>query len=141
MAREPREGGPQRTCSQVEKQKREEGSRGTENTSTWLISFFHESLLLVKCHINHFSMVLGCCLLSFDLAKYYLWSDWTKHPSKMASHWRVRCEIVLALKSYAVSFIFHNSTNSVHGTAPNPRSCLSKVLKIGISSTDLNSGG
>ena len=66
MAREPREGSPQRTCSQVEKQKREEGSRGTENTSTWLIFFFHLLLLLVKCHINHFSMVLGCCLLSFD---------------------------------------------------------------------------
>lgn len=51
---------------QVEKQKREEGRRGTENTSAWLISFFRLPLLLVKCHINHFSVVLGCCLLSFD---------------------------------------------------------------------------
>lgn len=124
---------------QVEKQKREEGRRGTENTSAWLISFFCLPLLLVKCHINHFSVVLGCCLLSFD----WLIITCGLIGPNIHQTWpvtRVWCEIVLALKSYAVSFVFHNSTNSVHGTAPNPRSCLSKVLKIGISSVDLNSG-
>lgn len=113
---------------------------GTENTSTWLISFSRLFTLPVKCHICHLSMVLegrsqssNWLNISCGLIRPSISQKWPIAGEHVA-------ENIIAMKSCSVSFIFHDSTNSAHLTAPNPMSFLSKMPKIHISSIYMHSG-
>lgn len=38
-------------------------------------------------------------ITEFQLAKYYMWSNWTKHQPKMASHRKHVVETILSVKN------------------------------------------
>lgn len=99
--------------------------RRTENTSTWKVNLFRLSTRLVKCHMDHFCFVL---IAEFQLAKYYVWSKWTKQQPEMANHRITCCRNWSFSEACSVSYVFHSLTSSAREIAPNPMPSL-KMLK------------